>query len=331
MKKQIKKYRYSIVVLIALFLAAYYVCLPKELFNDPYATVLNAENGEMLSARIARDGQWRFPEVDSISDKYKQALLTFEDQYFYQHPGVNPLAIGRATVQNIKAGSVVSGGSTLSMQVIRMYRKGKSRSIYEKMVEMILATRLELRYSKESILKLYASHAPFGGNTVGIEAASWRYFGRKANDLSWAEAALLAVLPNQPSLLFPGRNTAPLKDKRDRLLDKMHAKGYFDTTSLELAKAESIPSKPNDIPIEALHLLDKAIKDGHEGKRLNTTLEAHLQKRVDRVVKNHNALFKLDGIENASAIVLDVQGNQVKLTSEMYTIRRLMPMGSRSM
>lgn len=312
MKKQIKKYRYSIVVLIALILTAYYVCLPKELFNDPYATVLNAENGEMLSARIARDGQWRFPEVDSISDRYKQALLTFEDQYFYQHPGVNPLAIGRATVQNIKAGSVVSGGSTLSMQVIRMYRKGKSRSIYEKMVEMILATRLELRYSKESILKLYASHAPFGGNTVGIEAASWRYFGRKANDLSWAEAALLAVLPNQPSLLFPGRNTAPLKDKRDRLLDKMHAKGYFDTTSLELAKAESIPSKPNDIPIEALHLLDKAIKDGHEGKRLNTTLEAHLQKRVDRVVKNHNALFKLDGIENASAIVLDVQGNQVK-------------------
>ena len=312
MKKQIKKYRYPILVLFVLLSAAYYVCLPNTLFNDPYATVLNAENGEMLSARIARDGQWRFPEVDSISDKYEKALLTFEDQYFYNHPGVNPLAMGRAIVQNLKAGSVVSGGSTLSMQVIRMYRKGKSRNVYEKLVEMILATRLELRYSKKSILKLYASHAPFGGNTVGIEAASWRYFGRRANDLSWAEAALLAVLPNQPSLLYPGRNTAPLKAKRDRLLDKMYDEGFFDETSLELAKEEPIPSKPNDIPIEALHLLDKGVKDGKEGQRLQTTLDAHLQRRVDRVVKNHNALLRLDGIENASAIVLDVRSNTVK-------------------
>ncbi|KYG78810.1 penicillin-binding protein 1C [Roseivirga echinicomitans] len=312
MKKQIKKYRYPIVVLFVLLSAAYYVCLPENLFKDPYATVLNAENGEMLSARIARDGQWRFPEADSISDKYEKASLTFEDQYFYSHLGVNPLAMGRAMVQNLKAGSVVSGGSTLSMQVIRMYRKGKSRNVYEKLVEMILATRLELRYSKKSILKLYASHAPFGGNTVGIEAASWRYFGRRANDLSWAEAALLAVLPNQPSLLYPGRNTAPLKAKRDRLLDKMYAEGFFDETSLELAKEELIPSKPNDIPIEALHLLDKGVKDGKEGRRLQTTLDAHLQRRVDRVVKNHNALLRLDGIENASAIVLDVRSNTVK-------------------
>lgn len=312
MKKQIKKYRYPVVVLLALLSVAYYVCLPKTLFNDPYATVLNAENGEMLSARIARDGQWRFPEVDSVSDKYEKALLTFEDQYFYNHFGVNPLAMGRAIVQNLRAGSVVSGGSTLSMQVIRMYRKGKSRNIYEKLVEMLLATRLELRFSKKSILKLYASHAPFGGNTVGIEAASWRYFGRRANDLSWAEAALLAVLPNQPSLLYPGRNTAPLKAKRDRLLDKMYEEGFFDKMSLELAKAEAIPSKPNGIPIDALHLLDKGIKDGKEGQRLHTTLDAHLQKRVDRVVKNHNALLRLDGIENASAIVLDVRNNTVK-------------------
>ncbi|WP_452608813.1 penicillin-binding protein 1C [Roseivirga echinicomitans] len=306
------KYRYPTVVLLALLSAAYFVCLPKKLFNDPYSTVLNAQNGEMLSARIARDGQWRFPEVDSLSDKYEKALLTFEDQYFYSHPGVNPLAMGRAIIQNLKAGSIVSGGSTLTMQVIRMYRKGKSRNVYEKFVEMILATRLELRYSKKNILKLYASHAPFGGNTVGIEAASWRYFGRRANDLSWAEAALLAVLPNQPSLLYPGRNTAPLKAKRDRLLDKLFLEGFFDETSLELAKAEPIPSKPNNVPIDALHLLDKGIKDGKEGQRLQTTLDAHLQKRVDRIVKNHNALLKLDGIENASALVLDVRSNTVK-------------------
>lgn len=311
MKKQIIKYRYILAAIALSLSVVYYFCLPKTLFNDPYATVLNASNGEMLSARIAKDGQWRFPQVDSLANKYKKALLLFEDQHFYSHPGVDPLAFGRAMVQNIKSRKVVSGGSTISMQVIRLYRKGKSRNFSEKLIEMVLATRLELRYSKTEILKIYASHAPFGGNTVGIEAASLRYFGRRAHELSWAEAALLAVLPNQPSLLYPGRNTAPLKAKRNRLLDRLYAEGYFDQTSLALAKEEPIPSKPNDIPMQALHLIDKAIKDGKEQTIIQSSIDANLQRRVDGVLRKHNALLKLDGIDNASALILDVKSNQV--------------------
>ena len=140
----------------------YYFCLPKTLFDDPYATVVNDRNGALLSARIANDGQWRFPELDSLPQKYITSLLSFEDKRFYYHPGVDPLAFGRAIKQNVQAGRIVSGGSTLSMQVIRLHRKGKDRSVFEKFIEMVLATRLELRYSKEEILKLYASHAPFG-------------------------------------------------------------------------------------------------------------------------------------------------------------------------
>ncbi len=311
MKKRIIKYRYHLIVLTIGLSVGYYFSLPRVLFDDPYATILNAKNGELLSARIAKDGQWRFPLSVSVPEKYEQALITFEDKNFRKHPGVDMLALARATRQNILARSVVSGGSTISMQVIRLHRKGKPRNIAEKLIEMVLATRLELRYTKEEILNLYASHAPFGGNTVGLEAAAWRYFGREASELSWAEAALLAVLPNQPSLLFPGRNNAPLKAKRDRLLDRLYQAGHFDAYSLELAKAEPIPAQPHALPMQASHLLDRSVADGHGRQKLNTTLDYHLQSRVNKVVRAHHELLRTDEIHNAAALVIDVRNGEV--------------------
>ena len=289
----------------------YYFSLPKVLFDDPYATVLNASNGELISARIARDGQWRFPAGSEVPEKFEKALIAFEDQQFYKHPGVDPLALGRAIVQNVRAGRVVSGGSTLSMQVIRLHRKGKSRTVWEKLIEMVLATRLELRYSKAEIIDLYVSHAPFGGNTVGLQAASWRYYGREASSLSWAESALLAVLPNQPSLLFPGKNEARLKQKRDRLLTRLYEQGHFDAMSLELAKSEPLPGRPKPLPAIAHHLTDQNIKEGHGQTRSNTTLDYYLQKRVDKVLMAHQSLLSTDGIHNAAALVLDVRKKEV--------------------
>ena len=156
--------------------------------------------GELLGARISEDGQWRFPPTDSVPHKYATSVIQFEDRGFRYHPGVNPLSIGRAFVQNIKEGRVVSGGSTITMQTVRLMRNEK-RTYFEKFIELIWATRLELTCSKKNILALYASHAPMGGNVVGIGAASWRYFGHDAASLSWAEAATLAVLPNAPSLM----------------------------------------------------------------------------------------------------------------------------------
>ncbi len=311
MKKRIVKYRYHLMVLLLGLAVGYYYSLPKVLFDDPYATVLNASNGELLSARIARDGQWRFPLSVSVPDKYEKALITFEDKSFRRHPGVDVLALGRATRQNIRAGRVVSGGSTISMQVIRLHRKGKSRNLWEKLVEMVLATRLELRYSKDEILNLYASHAPFGGNTVGLEAAAWRYFGRNAGELSWAEASLLAVLPNQPSLLFPGRNSAPLKAKRDRLLKRLYEEGHFDAYSLELAQAEPIPERPQALPMRASHLLDRSVREGYGEQKLLTTLDYHLQSRVNKVVRAHHELLRTDEIHNAAALVIDVRKGEV--------------------
>lgn len=311
MLKRIVKYRYYLLSLFTGLGVWYYFSLPKVLFDDPYATLLNAGNGQLLSARIAQDGQWHFPLSTSIPEKYEKALIAFEDKNFYRHGGTDLSAMGRALKQNLEKGRVVSGGSTLSMQVIRMHRKGKGRTVWEKLVEVILATRLEFRYTKAEILSLYASHAPYGGNTVGIEAAAWRYFGREANKLSWAEAALLAVLPNQPGLLFPGRHTERLKTKRNRLLHKLHSLGHFDAISLELAKAEPLPNRPQPLPCLASHLLDRGVLEGHGGKNIGSTLDYHLQKRVNRVVKSHQQLLRINEIHNAAALVIDIKKGEV--------------------
>lgn len=311
MLRLLKKYRKSIAVTLLILSVGYYFALPKELFNDPYATVVNDFRGELMSARIATDGQWRFPELNDLPDKYEKALLFFEDQHFYSHPGVNPVALGRAAWQNIKERRVVSGGSTISMQVIRMSRKGQGRTVVEKLVEMVLATRLELRYKKSSILKLYASHAPFGGNTVGLNAAAWRYFQRPPENLSWAESALLAILPNQPSLLYPGKRNEKLKTKRDRLLDRLYAEGYMDATSLELSKAEPLPEGPSRLPQKADHFLNYLVGKGQGGKVTDSSIDGYLQSRVEHVVTAHHQLLKTDGIHNAAVLVLDVKSNKV--------------------
>lgn len=309
--KFIRTYRKWILGMLMVLGVVYYFSLPKVLFDNPYATVVNDFRGELMSARIASDGQWRFPQAESLPEKYEKALLTFEDQHFYNHPGINPVALSRALWQNVSEGKVVSGGSTISMQVIRLHRQGKSRTVKEKLIEMVLATRLELRYSKSSILEIYASHAPFGGNTVGLNAAAWRYFQRAPENLSWAEAALLAILPNQPSLLYPGRQNQKLKDKRDRLLSRLFDLGYMDQTSLELAQDEPLPPGPSKLPQKADHFLDYLGTKGKRGKITNSTVDGFLQDRVNNVLNAHHSLLKTDGIHNAAVLVLDVKSNKV--------------------
>ena len=163
---------------------------PLPRFRSPLSTVVEASDGSLLGARIADDGQWRFPGSGQVPEKFEKSLLTFEDSWFYYHPGINPVSIVRALLNNIKAGKIVSGGSTITMQVARISRGNKSRTYTEKFVEILSALKLELFRSKKRILELYSSNAPFGGNTVGLEAAAWRYTGKSAADMTWAEAAV---------------------------------------------------------------------------------------------------------------------------------------------
>ena len=305
----IKRHKKKSIVL-AVLLILYYFCLPKQLFKDPTATVITSSNNALLGAQIAKDGQWRFPHNDSIPEKFKTCILQFEDEYFYKHPGFNPISIFKALKQNLSSGKVKRGGSTLTQQVIRLSRKGQKRTYFEKLKEIILATRLEFRESKENILAYYSSNAPFGGNVVGLDAASWRYFNRNASDLSWAESATLAVLPNAPSLIYPGKNQERLLKKRNRLLKKLLLNQIIDSLTYKLSIVEGLPQKPYPLPQIAPHLLQKVSKN-HSGKLIKTTIDAKLQERVNHIIKNHYNQLNKNEIYNASVLILDVKTRQV--------------------
>jgi len=288
-------------------ISCYFFSLPVVLFKSKYATVLEDRSGQLLSAAIASDGQWRFPEIHRVNEKFAKAIILYEDKRFWDHPGVDVLALGRAFRKNIQAGKIVSGGSTLTMQIIRMSRRNPDRTIFQKLIEVILATRAELRYSKNEILNLYASHAPFGGNVVGIEAACWRYFGRSSRDVSWSEAALLAVLPNNPSLIHISRNRDQLKEKRNQLLRKLFQQGDLDEVSLNLALAESIPEKPQALPGMASHLLHKITMDGKGQQVIRSSIDQNLQMRTEQIVDDHYLKLRANQIFNAAALILDVK------------------------
>ncbi|MGZ4158553.1 MAG: penicillin-binding protein 1C, partial [Bacteroidia bacterium] len=285
--------------------------MPSPLFSSKTSTIIEDSDGNLLSARIAEDGQWRFPQNRNLPAKFVASIIQFEDRSFFFHPGINPKSIARAIIQNIKEKKIISGGSTITMQVIRLARKGKDRTIFEKAIELILALRLELTYSKSEILSLYASNAPFGTNIVGIDAASWRYFGRDAQKLSWAEAATLAVLPNAPSLIYPGKNQEHLRAKRNRLLDQLFKAKIITSEICELSKKEPLPGKPHAIPQIAPHLLQRAAQEGYEGKRIFSTIDGHLQECVNNIIENHHKILKANEIHNACAIVLDVATGNV--------------------
>ena len=311
-KKHPRKTGAGLIVILLL----YVFCLPSPLFDDPTCMVLEDKDGKLLGARIAADGQWRFPYSDAVPDKFVKAIVEFEDKRFFSHWGVDPLGLARAFRQNIQQRKIVSGGSTLTMQVMRISRKGKPRTVFQKLIETIQATRLEFKYSKNEILALYASHAPFGGNVVGLEAASWRYYAKSPAYLSWAEAATLAVLPNSPALIHPGRNRDQLLAKRNRLLKRLFEKNYFDQTSYELALEEALPQKPIPLPRLAPHLLERAYAENFKNKknkitRIQSTLDENLQIRANRILKRHHQHLVSNGIHNAAAIIVEVSTGNV--------------------
>ncbi len=305
----IKKYKFQFLLIFVLLLW-YAFSLPKQLFKVPTATVITSSDGSLIGASIASDGQWRFPQNDQVSTKFKTCIVQFEDAYFYKHIGFNPVAIFKAMLQNFRSGKIKRGASTITQQTIRLSRNHKKRTYLEKIKELILATRLELRYSKAKILSLYASNAPFGGNVVGLDAASWRYFNRSASDLSWAEAATLAVLPNAPSLIYPGKNQQKLLKKRNRLLKKLLLKKKIDSLTYHLALVEKLPTKPFALPQIAPHLLQK-IRIKNKGKRMQTSIDKHYQKLANRVVKNHYNILKQNEIHNVAVLILDIKTRKV--------------------
>ncbi len=274
--------------------------------------MLEDESGQLLSARIAADGQWRFP-VGEVPEKYATCVVAFEDKRFWWHPGVDPIRLLSALWTNLRQGRKVSGASTLTMQVIRLARGNPPRTWWEKAVEIFMATRLELTYSKREILRLYAAHAPFGGNVVGLEAACWRYFGKAPQALSWAEAATLAVLPNSPGLIHPGRNRMRLLQKRNRLLERLCREGKISLETCALAKEEPLPEAPLPLPNMAPHLLDRLSKNAVKGQgfRIRTYIRRAWQQQATAIAERWQALYQGNGIYNLAILVEEVSTGRI--------------------
>lgn len=312
--KQHRKWKKRVLLVAHLFLPVLFVFLmlpgPRNLFDDPYSTVLYADDGQLLGARIAADGQWRFPVADDLPYKYKEAVIFFEDRYYHSHPGVNPFAIVRALWQNIRARRTVSGGSTITMQLIRLSRKGKPRTILEKIYEAVAAFRISLAANKQDVLRLYGAHAPFGGNIVGLEAAAWRYFERSPHDLSWAEAAALAVLPNAPSLVNPGRNRELLLEKRNRLLEKLFQNGRMDSLTFSLAIVEPLPGKPNPLPDLAPHYLETQ-RSNDLVNNSKSTINFHWQKQSLEIMKRHQQQLAANKVFHSAVLIRDLHTGEV--------------------
>lgn len=259
---------------------------PADLSPRPGAQVVLDARGEPLR-RFADDrGVWRYPtDVSRVSPNYIDALLTYEDRWFYHHPGVNPFALARAAWQWLRHGEIVSGGSTLTMQVARLRYPG-GRGVGGKLIQMLRALQLDWHYSKTDILNYYLNHAPFGGTLEGVETASRGYFGHSADWLTDAQAALLAGLPQAPSHYRPDRHPERARRQRDKVLARLETFGGLSPTARERAEQEPVLADPPDTPQVAPLLARRLSERTPDQARLDTFIDRDLQLALEQLARD---------------------------------------------
>lgn len=271
--------------------------------DDSGSTVVLARDGTPLRAFPDADGIWRYPVTpDAVSPLYLDALLTYEDRWFRQHAGINPLALGRAAVQRLRYGRTVSGGSTLTMQVARILDP-HARSAAGKLKQILRALQLEAHLSKDEILALYLNHAPFGGTIQGVQAASWAYLGKSAQHLSHAEAALLAVLPQAPSRLRPDRHADLAQRYRDKLLARMRELGRWDAATVQDAQRENVAARTLDPPLDAALLAQRLRSALPRERSIRSTIDRELQAAMEARVSGY--LARLPERTSAALLLVD--------------------------
>jgi penicillin-binding protein 1C len=286
-------------------------------FPDLPSLAVTDRDGELLRVYLNNRQQWCLPleEGKPLPEKLIQAARLYEDRNFFYHPGVDPLALVRALFLNLRRGQRISGASTLTMQVARLMQP-KPRTVGNKIREILAALRLELLYPKERILRFYLDNAPYGGNIVGVQTASYRYFGKPAEHLTWAEAALLAVLPNAPYLLRAEDGWAALREKRDRLLERLEETGFLDGAGRRLAVQEPLPSGETSFPQLAPHLAERmrirVENTAAEGGYVRTTLDLDLQRRVEEVTAFHASVLSRLGIHNTAVLVVENRSGKAR-------------------
>jgi len=285
--------------------------LPLEEARKVSTTIVD-RNGKLLRAYAMADGRWRLP-VDaktSVDPGYLKLLLAYEDRRFWSHSGVDPLALGRAALQLGTRGHIVSGGSTITMQLARLMEPRHERSVYAKLRQIVRAVQLERQLSKDEILDLYLALAPFGGNLEGIRAASIAYFGKEPKRLSLAEAALLVALPQSPERRRLDRYPQAAHAARDRVLARMVEDGVVSKEDAAQARAVAVPRLRKPMPILAPHSSDAAMATVKDTPLIKLTLDSSLQKTLEALARDRavaqgpNISVAIIAVDNESGDVL---------------------------
>jgi penicillin-binding protein 1C len=275
------------------------------------STIVLDRDGKVLRAYLTSEGRWRLPAArKNVDPRFLEALLAYEDKRFYHHRGVDPFAMMRAAYQLATHGHIVSGGSTITMQVARLIEPRQKRSLHAKLHEAVRALQLEWALSKDEILSLYLTLAPYGGNLEGIRAASLAYFGKEPRRLTLGETALLVALPQSPEMRRPDRYPAAAKRARDRVLDRIVGRGLYSAAEIAHAKAEPVPTARKPMPLLAPHSADEATVAWPKEKVLRLTIDGALQRTLEKLARDRAQSLGPDlsvaivVIDNASGEVL---------------------------
>ncbi len=262
-------------------------------------------NGQLLRAYLAPDQMWRIHvDGNQISPALKTTVLAYEDRAFYRHPGINPKSILRAAISNWRAGRVTQGGSTITMQVARLMEP-KDRTMTGKLIEIFRALQLEVRYSKDEILTFYFNLAPYGGNIIGVGAASRFYFGKSPDKLSFGEAALLAAIPNSPNRYRPDIKASEAKPGRDKILGLLRRQSKITSAQYAEALAEYVPDRRFDMPFNAPQFADFLIKCYPQQDELHSTIDPTVQHLAETTLRAHLKPLIPQGITNGAVVVID--------------------------
>ncbi|MFQ5602659.1 MAG: penicillin-binding protein 1C [bacterium] len=285
--------------------------LPADKLHPTVSTIILDRNDNLLRAFLAGDDMWRIPvSVDEISPTLKKAVLTYEDKYFYRHFGINPISIIRAARTNLRSGRIVQGGSTLTMQVARLLEP-KSRSYLNKLKEAFRALQLEWRYSKDEILAFYFNMAPYGGNLVGVGAASYAYFKKSPDKLSLGEAAILAAVPNSPNRFRADRYPNAAKEARAKVLRLLQQQNQIDAQQRKEAQSEPVPAKRFALPFEIPHLSTELHKRHPFRPWLTSTIDRQLQIKAESILQTHLKPLQKKGIYNGAVVIIENRTHEV--------------------
>ena len=273
------------------------------------AEVLDAD-GQLLRAFATPEGRWRLKtDVSDVDPQFLRMLVAYEDRRFYDHHGIDALAIGRAALQLVTNGRIISGASTLSMQVARLIEPRSGRSLSAKLLQVARAIQIERRLSKEQILDIYLTHAPYGGNLEGVRAASLAYFGKEPKRLTVAQAALLVALPQLPEKRRPDRNLAAAEAARKRVLERVAVIDAVGDGEAERAEATLVPARRMQLPALAAHVAEAALRKAPQQREHKTTLKKQVQEGLELAAKN--AAMRLGPKLSVAMVMADARSGEI--------------------